>query len=72
VQQELHRGGRVVAADQDRRVIRVEGEGQGAAGVLLACTIEALNRAAIMGAADPLVAGAELELRDFWLRLDRG
>jgi hypothetical protein len=53
-------------------VVSVEGEWQSAAGVLLPRTVKTLNRAAIVGATDPLVAGAELELRDFWLRLDRG
>ena len=52
-------------------MIRVEGEWQCATGVLLTRTVKALNRAAIVGTADPLVAGAELELRDFRLRLDR-
>jgi hypothetical protein len=73
-QQELDRGGGVVLADEDRRVVGVERER------LLMCHLlhgaeEAVDRRLVVRAVDPLVRGAELELGDVVVALhgvDRG
>jgi hypothetical protein len=71
VQQILGGVGAGVGAEQDRRLARVEGEPVRAAGVLCARGVEVLDRGAVVRSAEPAVAGAELELRDLGLRLDR-
>ena len=60
VQHELHRGRSVVVADQDGGVVGVEDEGA-LVGALFADAEEVVDGAAVVGAADPLVVGAELE-----------
>ena len=54
--------GRLAGADEDGRVVGVVGERRLARGVLLAGAVEALDGGAAVRAADPFVAGAELEL----------
>jgi hypothetical protein len=71
VQQVLGRVGAGVGAEQDRRLAGVDHERLAAAGVLAARGIEALDRRAVVGAVDPAVGGAELELRQLRLRRDQ-
>ena len=61
VQQVLRRVGRLVVAEQDRRLAGVDLERRLAGGVLLAGAPEAVDRRAGVGAADPAVVDAELE-----------
>ena len=66
--------GRVVLADEDGRVVGVERE-RLLVGHLLHGAVEAVDRRLVVGAADPLVRGAELELGDVVVALhgvDRG
>ena len=74
VQHELDRGRAVVLADQHGRVVGVEGE-LALVRPLLADPEEVVDRAAAVGAGDPLVAGAELEPgsgRGLLHRVERG
>ena len=61
MQHVLDRGRAVVLADQDRGVVGVEDEGA-LVGALLADAEEVVDGAAAVGAGDPVVVGAELEL----------
>src|SRR5207249_7828799 len=69
VQQVLGRVGAGVGSQQDRRLARVDVEVLAACGVLAARGVEALDRRAVVGAVDPAVGRAELELRELRLRL---
>ena len=60
VQHELHGGRSVVLADQDGGVVGVEDEGP-LVGAFLSDPVVVGDGAAVVGAADPLVVGAELE-----------
>ena len=71
MQQVLGGVGAGVGAEQDRRLAGVELELLGAGRVLPARGVEALDRRAVVGPADPAVGGAELELRELRLRLDQ-
>ena len=70
VQNVFDRGGTVVPADEDGRVVRVEVEAA-FVGSLFADAEEAVDGAAAVGTVDPFVAGSELELRRFGRGLDR-
>ena len=69
MQDVLDRCRAVVAADQHGRVIGVEHVRLGVLH-LLHGAVEAVDRRLVVGAADPLVAGAELELGDLVVALD--
>jgi hypothetical protein len=71
VQQVLGRVGAGVGAEQDRRLARVDHERLAASGVFAAGGVEALDRRAVVGAVDPAVGGAELELGQLGLGLDQ-
>ena len=71
MQQVLGRVGAGVAAEQDRRLARVNYKLLAAGGVLTARGIEGLDRGAVVRSVDPVVGGAELELRQLGLRLDQ-
>src|SRR5690606_33599223 len=60
VEQELHRRRSQTGADEHLRVVGVVDERDGAGGVLLAGPVEALDLAAVVGAADPGVPRPEL------------
>jgi hypothetical protein len=60
VEDELHRGRSLVLADQDGGVVGVEDEAA-LVGAFLADAEVVGDGAAVVGAADPLVVGAELE-----------
>jgi hypothetical protein len=68
-QQVLDRDGAVVAADEHLRVVGVVHEG-GHVLAFLAGAEEAGDGGLAVGAADPPVGGAELELRGLWRALD--
>jgi hypothetical protein len=59
-----------VGAEQDRGLTGVEFERLAPADVLAARRVEALDRRAVVGAADPVVRGTELERGQFRLLLD--
>ena len=71
VQQVLGRVGARVAAEQDRRLPRVDHKLFAASGVLPAGGVKALDRRTVMRPVDPAVGGAELEPRQLRLRLDQ-
>jgi hypothetical protein len=71
MQQILNRVGARVAAEQDRRLARVELERLGARRVLTARGEKRPDRRAVVRPADPAVASTELELRQLRLRLDQ-
>src|SRR6185437_14827628 len=71
VKQRLGGVGAVVVAEQDGRLAGVDHERLTAGAVLLARAVEALDRAAVVGAVDPAIADAELEAAETGVVLDR-
>src|SRR5690242_14504380 len=61
MEQILHGGGGLVVAEEHRRLVGVDDEWLGPAGVLPAGAVELLDRRAAVTAVDPLVARAELK-----------
>jgi hypothetical protein len=72
VQQELHRIGAFVVAEQHRRLAIGELERHAAGVVLAPGAVEVADHRAVLAAVDPGIAGAELEPRQAGIRLDRG
>jgi hypothetical protein len=62
--QEVFAGvGGPVLAEQDRRLVGIDGKRLRARGIFLARAVEILDRRAAVAAVDPVVAGAELKPR---------
>src|SRR5262249_36948844 len=70
MQEELGRIRSRVGAQEDCGLARIDHEGFAARGVLRAGRVEVPDRRSVVGAADPSVARAELELSEYWLLLE--